>query len=225
VAIDYARAMAAFKVGAEEGDAGCQYLVSTMYKDGEGVDVDYKQARTWLEKAVAQDYPSALGNLGNMYFEGWGVTPSWRRAREYFERAVVLGSSVSLESIQDLAKDIQNVTGRRSIHYSGPSITRARPHAPPLHAQVAPLMDKRVEIHDTSRADMKGKSGVATDFHPMGGRNKPTTWRYTVKLDYGEAFKVKLASVRAEGVGGEGGRGGKGTAAGAKKGRAQGGRS
>ena len=89
-------------------------------------------------------------------------------------------------------------------------------------------MDKRVEIHGTSRADMNGKRGVATDFHPMK-RDDRTTWRYSAKLDSGEAFKVKLASVRAEGVGGEGGRGGKGTAAGAKKGakkgRARGGRS
>ena len=97
--------------------------------------------------------------------------------------------------------------------------------------QVAPLMDKRVEIYGTTRADMNGKRGVATDFHPMSWPNEPTTWRYTVKLDGGEAFKVKLASVRAEpeGVGGDGGRGGKGTAAGAKKGakkgRARGGRS
>ena len=30
-------------------------------------------------------------------------------------------------------------------------------------------MDKRVEIHGTSRADMNGKRGVATDFHPVGG--------------------------------------------------------
>ena len=74
-------------------------------------------------------------------------------------------------------------------------------------------MDKRVEIHGTSRADMNGKRGVATDFHPMGGRSgDPTTWRYTVKLDGGEAFKVKRASVRAEGTGGGGGGGGeKGT--------------
>ena len=71
-------------------------------------------------------------------------------------------------------------------------------------------MDKRVEIHGTSRADMNGKHGVATDFHPMGGQFKPLTWRYTVKLDGGEAFKVKPASVRAEGTGGGGGGGGVG---------------
>ncbi len=59
-------------------------------------------------------------------------------------------------------------------------------------------MDQRVEIHGTSRADMNGKCGVATDFHPMGGPSGDrTTWRYTVKLDGGEAFKVKPANVRA----------------------------
>ena len=70
-------------------------------------------------------------------------------------------------------------------------------------------MDKRVEIHGTSHADMNGKRGVATDFHPMGGPGGDrTTWRYTVKLDGGEAFKVKPANVQAEGTGGGGGGGG-----------------
>ena len=59
-------------------------------------------------------------------------------------------------------------------------------------------MDKRVEIHGTSRADMNGKRGVATDFHWYKDESK---WRYTVQLDGGEAFKVKLANVRAEGTG------------------------
>ena len=72
-------------------------------------------------------------------------------------------------------------------------------------------MDKRVEIHGTSRADMNGKRGVATDFHPMSGQFEPTTWRYTVKLDGGEAFKLKRDNVRAEGAGGGGGSGGTGT--------------
>ena len=68
-------------------------------------------------------------------------------------------------------------------------------------------MDKRVEIHGTSRADMNGKRGVAIDFHPMGGPDDPTTWRYTVQLDSGEAFKLKPANVRAEGTGGASGAG------------------
>ena len=80
-------------------------------------------------------------------------------------------------------------------------------------------MDKRVEIHGTTREDMNGKRGVATDFHPMGGPDGDvTTWRYTVKLDGGEAFKLKPANVRAAGAGGgDGGGGGSGGGAGAGK--------
>ena len=80
-------------------------------------------------------------------------------------------------------------------------------------------MDKRVELHGTTRADMNGKRGVATDFHPMGGATGDrTTWRYTVKLDGGEAFKLKPANLRAEGAdGGDGGGGGSGGGAGAGK--------
>ena len=61
-------------------------------------------------------------------------------------------------------------------------------------------MDKRVEIHGTSRADMNGKRGVATDFHWYEDKSK---WRYTVQLDSGEAFKLKLANMREEGAGGD----------------------
>ena len=73
-------------------------------------------------------------------------------------------------------------------------------------------MDKRVEVHGSSRAELNGKCGVATDFHPYGGTVKgdPATWRYTVQLDSGEAFKFKLTNVRAEGTGGAKGGGKKG---------------
>ena len=74
----------------------------------------------------------------------------------------------------------------------------AAPHLrPPRPSHAQTLMDKRVEIHGTSRADINGKHGVAIDFHPMD-TGDPTTWRYTVKLDGGEAFKLKPANVRAE---------------------------
>ena len=58
-------------------------------------------------------------------------------------------------------------------------------------------MDKRVEVHGTSRADMNGKCGVATDFYAID--QDRTKDRYTVQLDGGgESFKLKPANVRAE---------------------------
>ena len=78
-------------------------------------------------------------------------------------------------------------------------------------------MDKRVEIHGTSRADINGQRGVATDFHSFP-HDTPNDRRYTVQLDSGEAFKIKPANVRAEGTGGASG-GGKGKKGKGKKGR------
>ena len=85
-------------------------------------------------------------------------------------------------------------------------------------SQAAPLIDKRVEIHGTTRTDINGKRGVATDFHWYEDQSK---WRYTVQLDSGGAFKHKLPNVRAEGAGGASGAGGggKGKKGKGKKGR------
>ena len=82
-------------------------------------------------------------------------------------------------------------------------------------SQLAPLMDKRVEVHGTSRADINGKRGVAVDFHYYEDESK---CRYTVQLDSGEAFKLRPANVRAETAGGGSG-GGKGKKGKGKKGR------
>ena len=46
VAIDYPRAMAAYKVGAEGGDVVSQHQLGCMYASGhDAIDVDYAQAR------------------------------------------------------------------------------------------------------------------------------------------------------------------------------------
>ena len=74
-------------------------------------------------------------------------------------------------------------------------------------------MDKRVEIHGTSRGDMNGKTGVAIDVHldpgtttgfaftssrdEVAAHSERLSWRYTVELDGGEKFKLKPGNVRA----------------------------
>ena len=109
VAKDYSRAMAAYKVGGEGGDAMCQHMVGMMYYHGFGVAVGYTQARAWFEKAAAQHQSNAVGMLGVMYDAGLGVTPSWRRARVLFERAIELGSSRAVEYMLDLTTHIPKV--------------------------------------------------------------------------------------------------------------------
>ena len=57
-------------------------------------------------------------------------------------------------------------------------------------------MDQRVEIYGTSRHDLNGKRGVATDFHWYS--NDHSRDRYTVLLDSGAQFKVPRGKLRAE---------------------------
>ena len=113
--------MAAYKVGADGGDAVCQHMVGMMCCNGEGVAVDFKQARPWLEKAAAQDHPLAVGQLGVMYGNGKGVPPSWHRARELFERAIELGCSKAVKNMQTLTEMIANVR-----------VAEKSPHTTPL---------------------------------------------------------------------------------------------
>ena len=111
VAIDYPRAMAAYKIAAEAGDAVSQHQVGAMYYMGRGVAVDYKQARAWIEKAAAQDDPDAVATLGVMYFGGEGVTPSWRCARELYQRAIELDAgSQAVNNMQALTEIMQHVS-------------------------------------------------------------------------------------------------------------------
>ena len=116
MAVDYPRAMAAYKVGGEGGDAMCQYQVGHMYCFGHGVDVDYEQALPWIQKAAAQDHPNAVCTLGTMYGDGEGVAPSWRRAREHYERAIELGDARAVENMQTLTRNIQTVKSEPSHH-------------------------------------------------------------------------------------------------------------
>ena len=109
VAVDYVRAMAAYKIGAEGGDAGCQYQLGAMYYKGRGVDVDFKQAVAWYGKAAAQDFSNAVGQLGTCAHDGKGMATSWRRAREYYQRAIDLGDSEAVKSMHILTSWIQEV--------------------------------------------------------------------------------------------------------------------
>ena len=49
---------------ANDGDARSQVMIGIMYKDGEGVPQDYKQAISWYIKAAEQDDVVAQYNLG-----------------------------------------------------------------------------------------------------------------------------------------------------------------
>ena len=116
VAVDKVRAVAAYKIAAEGGNALCQHQLGMLFsEEGHGCDVDYKLALVWLEKAAAQEFPAAIAQLGHMATTGRGQPVSWRRARAFHRRAAALGHEHSIKEVKDIKNAIQKVTRKRPI--------------------------------------------------------------------------------------------------------------
>lgn len=73
---------------AEAGNPDSQLLLAEKLLAGIGTPRDIAQARLWLEKAAAQEYPAALDVLATLYYRGIGVAVDYANARKLMERAV-----------------------------------------------------------------------------------------------------------------------------------------
>ena len=48
---------------AEKGNAKAQYRMGIFYKEGQGVEKSYTEAKNWLRKAALQGYSKAIEEL------------------------------------------------------------------------------------------------------------------------------------------------------------------
>lgn len=90
---DQLRAEAAVRKAARAGNAEAQFRLGVMYGNGDGVGLDYEQARAWFEKAIGQGHENATITLAWMYANGTGVGVDEGRARELYLQAARKGSA------------------------------------------------------------------------------------------------------------------------------------
>jgi len=64
---------AAVRALAEQGHADAQFVLGTMYRDGQGVAQDYTETLRWWRKAAELGVVDAQYALGNMYAGGSGI--------------------------------------------------------------------------------------------------------------------------------------------------------
>ena len=73
---------------AEQGDAGAQYNLGLMYRNGQGVPQDYKTAVKWYTLAAEQGIALAQNVLGEIYFKGQrGIPQNYSAAFAWHKRA------------------------------------------------------------------------------------------------------------------------------------------
>jgi TPR repeat protein len=117
---DFATALREFKPLAEQGNAGAQTTLGSLYDKGQGVPKDYKTAVKWWKLAAKQGDASAQSNLGVMYVNGQGVLQDYVRAHMWWsiaassghksavkfrDKIVVRMTSAQIAESQDLARE------------------------------------------------------------------------------------------------------------------------
>jgi predicted small lipoprotein YifL len=79
------------KAKAEAGDAKAQYNLGVMYRTGQGVEQDFKEAVNWYRKAADQGDVEAQFTLGLMYDTGEGVEQDFKEAVKWYQNAADQG--------------------------------------------------------------------------------------------------------------------------------------
>lgn len=102
---DFKAAFEEFQRLADQGDAHAQYNLGVMYRKGNGVAQDDKQAVAWYRKAAAQGLADAQGNLGFMYYTGHGVAKDNAQALEWYRKSAEQGDSGSQVNVGGIYED------------------------------------------------------------------------------------------------------------------------
>lgn len=74
-----------------ENDPEAQYELGCSYLDGEGVELDYMQAREFFERSYENCYYPALNTLGWLYYSGMGVAKDHQKYHELQFKAANAG--------------------------------------------------------------------------------------------------------------------------------------
>ncbi len=96
---DFELAMNIWLPHAQSGNSLAQFYVGSLYRNGEGVDVDYLEAARWFKLSADNGEWISQSNLGQMYYLGQGVDQSYQNAAYYLELAATQGDPKSQHNL------------------------------------------------------------------------------------------------------------------------------
>ena len=94
---DHIAAYREFKILADRGDAGAQFVVGYLHetgnpRGGQFRGPDYQEAIKWYRLSAGQGFAKAQLNLGHMYAVGHGVARDDEEAARWYHKAAIQGS-------------------------------------------------------------------------------------------------------------------------------------
>lgn len=109
---EYKTALGEFQPLAEQGDSTAQYHLGRMYRIGQGVTQDYKQAAAWYLKAADRETlfskapdlenPKAQLELASLYKQGLGVEKDRQRTVKFLVKAAAAGNAKAQARLGDI---------------------------------------------------------------------------------------------------------------------------
>ena len=103
---DYVEALRLFQPLAEQGDAGGEFGLGSMYALGQGVRQDFVEAAKWLRLAADQGLADAQYDLGLQYVTGYGVPRDQVMAYLWFDLAAARGNEHAAIFRDEVAKQM-----------------------------------------------------------------------------------------------------------------------
>jgi len=92
---DYTTAARELRPYAERGIAMVQFLLGGLYMYGNGVPLDYDEARKWLLLAAHNNLKEAQLALGYMHFDGLGVVQDYNEAERWSRKSAEQGYALA----------------------------------------------------------------------------------------------------------------------------------
>ncbi|MCL2760564.1 MAG: sel1 repeat family protein [Desulfuromonadales bacterium] len=99
---DYTKALNELKPFADQDNAKAQFLLGVMYRKGEGVAQNHREAVVWFKKAADQGLADAQFNLGTMYGKGLGVVQDTQQAIAWLKKAAEQGDTNAQNVLKEL---------------------------------------------------------------------------------------------------------------------------
>lgn len=73
----------------DDGNPQAQYLLATLFEQGEGVTQDIPRSITLLQQSASRDYVPAQARLGEIYLSGNEVLQNFGKAKSWLEKAAM----------------------------------------------------------------------------------------------------------------------------------------
>ncbi|MCG8687297.1 MAG: caspase family protein, partial [Desulfobacterales bacterium] len=98
---DYINAAFWFKKAAEQEVEIAEFILGTLYENGQGVEQNYKKAAYWYRKAANQGNVWAQNSLSHLYENGLGVDQDYKEALVLYRKAAAKGDATAQANLAE----------------------------------------------------------------------------------------------------------------------------